>query len=137
MNNKQIGSLGELKVATKFMELGYQVFVELGDNSDIDLITVSSDGEIKKIQVKTTQKIKDGKMEWEIAKSRLNYQGGYKDFYTNFIDGYALYCIENDYIGYVPFEECESKYHISLRIEPTKNSQTKGIKMAEDYKITN
>ena len=35
MNNKQIGSLGELKVATKFMELGYQVFVELGDNSDI------------------------------------------------------------------------------------------------------
>ena len=63
MNNKQIGSLGELKVATKFMELGYQVFVELGDNSDIDLIIVSSDGEIKKIQVKTTQKIKDGKME--------------------------------------------------------------------------
>ena len=59
-------------VAAKYMELGYTVFTEIGDNSDIDLIVISKDNNLLKIQVKTTEKIINGKMEWTISKSRLN-----------------------------------------------------------------
>lgn len=38
MNTKQLGNIGELKVATEFLKLGYRVYFPYGDNSSVDLI---------------------------------------------------------------------------------------------------
>lgn len=136
MTSKEIGNIGMTRVALKFMELGYSVFSEMGDNSDIDLIVVK-DNMLLKLQVKTTQKITNQTMTWVIAKARMNTKHIYKAFYDETIDGYCLYCLENDYIGYIPFKDCNSHYNIKLRLAKPKNNQEKNIKYAKDYELQN
>jgi hypothetical protein len=38
MNTKNIGNIGEIKVLSKFVELGYTVYIPFGDNSKSDLV---------------------------------------------------------------------------------------------------
>lgn len=134
MHTKNLGVIGELKATAKLIELGYNVFTSVGDNSEIDLIA-EKNGILKKIQVKSTMKVSDsGKMEWVLGKSRLNYKGGYKEHYQ-YIDAYILYCFENDYLGIINFEDCSNTSSVSLRIETPKNNQTANIRMASDYNM--
>lgn len=60
MLTKDIGNVGELITAARFIKLGCSVFTSLADNSEIDYI-IEHNGVLKKIQVKTTEKINDGK----------------------------------------------------------------------------
>lgn len=76
-------------------------------------------------------------MEWKLSKSRMNYSGTRKELYSAYlVDFYVLYCIENDYVGIIPFED-SSLTAITLRLESPKNNQTKGIKFAKDYELNN
>ncbi len=132
MHSKNLGSIGELTISKRFIELGYNVFTSLGDNSEIDLIT-EKDGKILKIQVKSTLKVNNrGVMVWNIARSRLNYKGSYKKFYSS-IDAYALYCYENNYTGLIDFNSCHTTHSISLRVNKPLNNQKIGVMLAEDY----
>ena len=58
-----------------------------------------------------------------------------KEFYNNTIDGFAFCCLENKYIGYVPFEECKSTSVFSLRVSNPKNNQKAFIKYANQFKL--
>lgn len=134
MTSKEKGNLGLIKIIARFIELGYEVFTEVGDNSDIDLIVVN-ESQLLKLQAKTTEKVKNGAMVWELVKSRMNSKGYYKSFYDKKIDGFALYCLENDYVGFISLDDVSNKYAISFRLDKTKNNQIKKVKFAEDYKI--
>lgn len=132
---KELGTIGELQFATEAMKNGFRVFKELGDNSDVDLILLK-DGNIIKIQVKSTEKIHDdGTMQWTLFKSRQNSKIRRKEFYNDNIDGFGLYCLENNYIGYIPKIECNSKYTLYLRIHPAKNNQSKNMKFSTDFTL--
>ena len=49
MNSKNIGNIGEAKVLTKFVELGFPVYIPFGDNEKADLI-VEFNGKLNKIR---------------------------------------------------------------------------------------
>lgn len=53
LHSKAKGALGEIAVAKDLLAQGYQVFVELGDNSKVDLIVLGSDFLPIKVQVKS------------------------------------------------------------------------------------
>lgn len=132
---KQLGIIGEEALALEFIKNGFTVSKPIGDNAPYDLI-VDINGILKKIQVKTTEKVHEGgTMYWVISKSRQNHKNYRKEFYDNEIDGFGLYCIENNYMGYISKEECDTKYNITLRIEVPKNNMKKGVKFSKDYTL--
>lgn len=59
MNSKQIGNIGEAKVLSKFIELGFPVYIPFGDNEKADLV-VEFNGKLNKIQIKLRLMLKTG-----------------------------------------------------------------------------
>lgn len=132
-HTKNLGSIGELRIATKLIENGYNVFTQLGDNSEIDLIA-EKNGELKRIQVKTTEKIKNGVMKFTLVKSRMNSKCKYKEYYNN-IDAFGLYCLENDYCGLLEFDSSIPREAVTIRLQPTKNNMKRCVRLAKDFEL--
>lgn len=129
MNTKQLGTIGELKAQYDFMKAGFDVAIPLGDYCPYDLI-VSKNGKEYKIQVKSCEKITDGKIIFNIS-SRNYYID--KIYTTNDADYFYLYCLENEESYLYAIENSNEGGRLYLRIEPTKNNQTKGINFAKDF----
>lgn len=136
MHTKAKGNVGELAVAKDLTARGYSVFVELGDLSKIDLIAVKEEKLIR-IQVKTVWDSSDG----AVGITSKSSGPGYKYYYTSRdIDIIAVYVADRDDIIYANIAEIdgsqEGKHGKVLRYTPTKNNQTKGVLMVEEYKKT-
>lgn len=122
-NTKKLGLLGELKAQYDFIKRGYDVSVPLGDYCAYDLI-VEKDNIKFKIQVKTAEKIKNGKIDFHINSS--NYYVN-KIYTEKDADLFYLYCLENETAYILPIKDAPSGGNWYLRTEPPKNNQVKGI----------
>ena len=131
MHSKAKGNIGEMAVAKDLMLKGYAVFYELGDLSKVDLIA-EKDNKLVKIQVKTTWKTSQGKISANIRSSGPGYEYSYTKKEIDFI---ACYAADRDLVLYVPVAEIidECKIGVTIRLEKTKNNQTKGIRLYENY----
>ena len=133
MNSKNIGDIGEAKVLTKFLELGYDVYLPFGENTRIDMI-VNINGELCKIQVKTSQRYKNGYTKFNLA-SNVD-RGVSRYVYTeDDIDYFALYSVINDEIYLIHVNDAPD-IAIQIRNTDAKLSM-KTIRKAEDYLIDN
>lgn len=127
---KLIGTIGEQVLIAEFLKNEIDVLVPVGDNLPYDVV-INKGGKFLKVQIKTTEKISDGKMIFSTNISNP-YTKKTRKYNKDEIDLFAVYCMENNYIGLIPIEECSAKDTI-LRIENTKNNQTKKVKRAEKY----
>ena len=128
-NTKQLGLLGELKAQYDFVKAGYAVSCPLGDYCSYDLL-VEKNNKVLRIQVKTTEKIKEGKMIFNL-KSNNYYVNKY--YTEKDVDYFYLYCLENEQSYLLPINEAPQGGSWHLRTEPTKNHQTVGINFDYDY----
>ena len=136
VNSKNIGNIGEIKVISKFVELGCPVYLPFGDNEKAELIA-EFNGKLNKIQVKTSIKAEDGKMIFSLVSSTLHRKNGVKHIYTEEeIDYFACYNIARDKIYLIKVKDAPST-GITIRYEKPKNNQTKDIKFEDDYLIEN
>lgn len=126
------GRVTEIKVLNYFLELGYIVSTpEIPCQYDF-LIDIGI--KIIKIQVKTCREVEGG-IEFNTSSMTHNANGYTKRIYTsNMVDYFCTYYNNECYL--VPFNECGRKAK-KLRLEPTKNGQTKNIGFAKDYIATN
>lgn len=129
MNTKQLGTIGELKAQYDFMKAGFDVSIPIGDYCAYDLIIVK-DSKIFKVQVKSCEKIIDGKMKFDLT-SRNYYID--KKYDTQDCDYFYFYCLENEQSYLYKNTENNNSRAVYIRIEPTKNNQTKGINFAKDF----
>lgn len=129
MNTKQLGTIGELKAQYDFMKAGFDVSIPIGDYCAYDLIIVK-DSKIFKVQVKSCEKIIDGKMKFDLT-SRNYYID--KKYDTQDCDYFYFYCLENEQSYLYKNTEDNNSRAVYIRIEPTKNNQTKGINFAKDF----
>ena len=134
LNTVQIGDVGESYAIMKFTLHQCAVSKPLTNNVRYDLI-VDINNRLYKVQVKTTGAVKDGKMEF--ATKTTNYSQGKwvsQGYSANEVDMFFLYCVENNWCGlYIPKEDETILKNFSVRVEPPKNNQIKGTRMAEDY----
>lgn len=128
MHSKRLGNLGELKVATHLVELGFSVFLEFGDISKIDLI-LEKEGELFGIQVKAISKT-DGVYKFTSSKSGPNYKFKYTE---KDCDLFAIYCVEDDKVVWLTSKEATEQTHINFRANPPKNNQEKQVRYLDDY----
>ena len=101
----------------------------VGDNQPFDLI-IYCNGIFYKIQVKTTEKIIGGS-HMKFGLNRTNPFTKERFLYNkDEVDYFALYCIENNWCGLLPYRE--NIRELNVRLKQTKNNQTKNIIFATD-----
>ncbi len=134
MNTVLVGDIGESLAIANFTKNGLVVSKPLSNSVRYDLI-IDCNGKLYKVQVKTTNAIKDGKMTF--ATKTTNYTKGSwssNSYSKEEVDLFFLYCIENDWCGlYFVNEATNIPMELNIRIVPPKNGQKIGIRLAEDY----
>ncbi len=129
MHAKQLGNLGELKVAADLARLGYYVFTELGDICKADLIVMDETYIPIKVQVKAYQ-VKNGKVSIKSSKDGPGYHFNYEDKHS---DVYAIYIVDRETICYISNIELISMSTLTIRIDPPKNNQAHRMNWAHNY----
>lgn len=129
MHPKQLGNIGELKVATDLASKGYYVFTELGDICKSDLIVMDETYVPIKVQVKC-YKTTNGSVAIKSSKSGPNYRFKYQQEHA---DVYAVYLRDKDLILYISADELLSMNTLTIRTDLAKNNQITNINWHEDY----
>ena len=136
MNTKRYGNIGEAVAISSFVKKGIPVYLPFGDNERSDLIA-EFNGKLNRIQVKTSIKICDGKVIFDLTSSTMHRKHGNKHKYSNDeVDYFFCYNIEHDksYLIKTPDQPITS---FCIRYELSKNNQTKGINYENDYLFDN
>lgn len=127
-----IGEITEQSVAIEFLKLGIQVSKPLVQSSKYDFI-VDIKNKLYKIQVKTSSLKEESYIEFATSTSHTNTKGTINLTYSeNDVDFFATIYDGQCYL--IPFSDCGRRQQ-RLRLQPTKNNQTVGIKFAKDYKL--
>lgn len=134
-NSRAVGNIGESIAISEFVKRELPVFVPFGQNSPVDILTFLN-GKFVKIQVKTTEEVKNGAMEFDISRTN-GFTGRRKMYEKNEVDYFFLYCVENDFRGLISYEDLNSRYSLKIRCEKAKNGQTKKINNIEKYRFEN
>lgn len=135
-DTKYIATLAEAAVKTDLLSKGYHVATPEGDYLPFDLLCITPDLNIYKVQVKT-RKIKDGCVIIDLTRQKYKYgakNNGYQTYSRKDVDVFAIFVRNLNKCFYVHSEILEDHVRaLQLRITKTKNNQNKGIKMAKDY----
>ena len=134
MHTHQKGDISEAKVLARFVELGYTVLIPFNQGLRYDFV-IEKEDVFQRVQVKTARDMGNGCIKFNT--SSLDLTSGSERMsraYVGEIDIFAVYSPDTDHVyalhvDDVPYAACY------LRIEPTQNGQTKGIRWAADYEL--
>lgn len=131
-HTKRDGDLGVYKAILDLHQKGYIVSDPLTEHAPFDLI-IWRNCNAKTVQVKHRSKDGSGKIEVRFRRTQWNTNGSYnEEIDKQPIDLYCVYCPESDECYYFKPEWFNKS--VSLRIDKPKNNQTKGVKMASDFR---
>ena len=128
-NPKAVGERSEGMVLAALLKARKVVLMPFGDNQRYDFV-IDEGGVFKRIQCKTAQ-LKKGVLRFNTCSSQPHLAAGKRD-YRGQIEAFAVYSPDLDEVFIVPVDEVGTGTGI-LRIEPPKNGQMKGVRMAKDY----
>ena len=134
MNTNIIGTTTELKCQIYFLELGFNISVPV-NVCRYDFI-IDTGYELLKIQVKTCNdnRRKDNKKDiisfYTNSSHFINGKSTHTYYNDNEIDYFCTFYNNQCYL--IPVDECAKTEQV-LRLNPTKNNQSKNTKFAEDY----
>ena len=133
LNTHFQGKITEMKVATAFLEKGYQVNQPLVSCSRYDFI-VDINGKLIRLQVKSSQsKENNSYIEFATSSSHTNTSTTINHSYNNQeIDYFATYYENQCYV--ISVDECGNRMQ-RLRIIPPKNGNQRGSKFLKDYTL--
>lgn len=128
-NTSNIGNIGQAAVINKFVEMGINVYVPFGDGCVVDLIA-EWNNKLHKIQIKTTESIKDSLMTWRLCKQE-GYHGIKVPYLKDEVDYFALYCIETKTLCLVPFDNVPLTF--SIRLDSYEGRRYKNMHFESDF----
>lgn len=101
-----------------------------GFNHRYDLV-LDLDGEFVRVQCKTGR-LRRGAVHFNSESVRSNSSAAIRRPYDGEADVFLVHCPDTDEIYAVPVTDAP-KRSVTLRVDPTANSQTKGVRWASDY----
>jgi len=131
MNTNDLSAIGEARIEYEAVKRGYGVAIPKANCKAYDLI-VDRDGCLERVQVKTTQS--NGKRITVAGYSMSKHKNGKKkavNYKSTDFEWLAIHDVTTDQCYFIPSDEIRARLY--LRIEPSKNNQTKGIRWAKDY----
>jgi len=120
----------EAVITSELLGRGIRVLLPCGFNHRYDLV-LDLDGEFVRAQCKTGR-LRRGAVHFNSESVRSNSKGAVRRPYDGEAEIFLVHCSETDEIYAVPVAEAP-KRGVSLRVEPTANSQAKGVRWAADY----
>ena len=132
---KVVGDKTQLAVMAAMQEAGYGLYVPFGENTRCDLI-VERDGQIARLQIKTGR-FSRGAVEFNVCSSYAHHPNPkvLKRTYENDVDFFAVYCRATLRVYLIPIEEVPCKRTATLRVQPSRNGQSLGVRPADRYEI--
>lgn len=130
-HTKDKGDIGTAQVISDLSFKGISICLPLSEHLPFDLVGVKNNGDLLRISVKYRTVVK-GRIEVPFKSSYSDSRGVHvKKISKDFIDIVAIYCPDTNKVYYCNPKEFGDV--ITLRVEPSKNNQKKGIFFAEDY----
>jgi hypothetical protein len=132
---KTIGDRSQLAIMIALDRAGYAVFVPYGENLRYDLVIDEGD-RLARVQCKTGR-FQSGVVRFRACSSYAHHPNPKprKRDYLGEIDYFGVYCLETHDVYLVPIECAQVRRECSLRVEPTRNGQAQGVRLAADYGI--
>lgn len=136
--SKRLGNVGEAVALSKFISLGYNVYLPFGNSGSVDMI-VDLNGFYCKVQVKTSTRNNGDAVIFHLTKGNGYVRDGstliarHDKYETGEIDAYVLYDAIADTLFMVPGSWCVNGT-VKLRYKKAKNP-VKSCKYASDYSI--
>lgn len=129
MHSKKKGNIGQFAAMIELAKLGFSVFSEEGDISQIDIIA-EKDGKLLRIQCKAAFP-KNDVLCLYLKKSGPGYHKLYRE---EDVDYFSLYDLSNHKLYFVPSDILKDhKSTLNLRLNKSKNNQKKLVFFAEDF----
>lgn len=130
---KRKGDVTEAVVLAELVKLGFVVMIPFGDNQPYDIV-VDNGGKFSRLQCKTGR-VRDGVVVFNTESCLPRADGKIVSrSYVGEVDYFAIYCREINKIYLVPIgQACKGK--CSLRLEPAKNNQAEGVRLASSFEL--
>jgi len=131
-HTKEKGDLGVLKAQVDLFEQGFTILVPQTEHSPFDLAAYK-DGEFRRVQVKYRSIDRFGKVDVKFSTVWNDKHGTHiVPVGKREIDLYCIYCPDTDECYYLDPSQFGS--NASLRVKAPKNSRSKRVNFAADYR---
>lgn len=127
-----IGLRSEAAVWGRLVKHGYSVLLPCGVNQRYDLVIDDPRGFLR-VQCKTGR-LRNGVIEFRPCSTRSNTRSAMSRDYAGEIDLFAVYCPENDGVYLVPSDGAPRR-SMRLRVDESRNRQSKRVRWARDYEL--
>jgi hypothetical protein len=124
------GNAAEAAVLNAFVERDLDVLMPFGEGQPYDLVVHLPTNSFLRVQCKTARQ-RDGCL---VFNSRTTDHGRGRLPYVGVADIFGVYFAPSQSVYLVPVLEVSS-FVVRLRLEPTRNNQRCGIRLAADYEI--
>jgi hypothetical protein len=131
LTTNDIGERAQGVILAEMMKYGYTVLIPFGEGRRYDMV-IEKDAQFFRLQCKAGRYI-NGVIKFNACSSNW-FNKTRKRYTREDIDYFAVYCEYTGKIYLVPVEDVGSTEGF-LRVEPTVNNQTKGVRWAKDYEI--
>ena len=128
----QIGDRTEAIVMAALLQVYESVLIPFGNGRRYDMV-VDSGSRFLRIQCKTGR-LRKGAVEFNTHSQDPKNRGGRGVGYRGQIELFGVHCPETGKVYLVPAEDV-AENHGYLRVEPPRNGQLRGIRMAEKYEV--
>ena len=131
-HTKSKGDLGVLKAQVDLFEQGFTICVPQTEHAPFDLVAYKN-GEFRRVQVKFRALGQNGALQIRFASCWADRNGTHTvPIDKDEVDLYCVYCPETDACYYLEPKKFGS--NVTLRVEASKNSQTRRVNFASDYR---
>lgn len=132
-HTKDKGDLGLGFIIGDLLRAGIQIALPLSEHLPFDLIAVSEAGQLVRVQVKYRAATR-GTITCGLDSVWSDSHGSHhRPYDPAAYDALALYCPEPSMCCYLRVAELP-RDTVCLRLEPPKNNQVRGIRLAADYR---
>lgn len=128
---KEIGDTAVAGVLASLLKKGYAILLPFGDSQRYDLV-LEKEENFFRIQCKNGR-VRNGRIKFNSSSTEW-YKGHRRKNYKGQIDYFGVYCPELDKAYLVPVDTI-GETQGALRINPTKNNQTKNVHWCNEYEI--
>lgn len=138
---KAIGDRSEAHVLAALVDHYPTVLTPWGENCRYDFVIETEDGELLRVQCKTGR-LREGAVRFQPCSVSYHHPKNRRNgpteaatrAYRGEADLFAVYCVENRKVYLVPVDDVPTKL-AALRIDPTRNGQSAGIRWAAQYEL--
>ena len=130
-----IGARSQVAVMLALQAADLPFLVPFGENTRYDLVLDLGDRFVR-LQCKTGR-LRGGAIRFAACSTYAHHPNPRvrtRD-YRGEVDYFAVYCPETAGVYLIPLDEFTNRVAGSLRVEPSRNSQRRGIRLADDYHL--